>query len=206
MNPFKTLLNLLLVLILLTGISRPSYAQEETSKTNQPNEVQSLNKIRVNFIGLSYEREQKIGKTTTFYLGAGAEGSLITKSEFQLQEISQQNGVQIYQTKTINKSEFKIFPAVNLGLRQYYNFAKRIQKGRSTANNAAGYFGLDVTGYFPTQKNEADYQINIGPQWGFQSNIAKKVNFELSLGPGVAITSELTEFQLMGKVGFSFLL
>ena len=45
-----------------------------------------------------------------------------------------------------------------------------------------------------------------GFMWGFQSNIAKKVNFELNLGPGVSITSELTDFQLIGKLGFSFLL
>ena len=42
--------------------------------------------------------------------------------------------------------------------------------------------------------------------WGVQSDIVKKVNFELCVGPGIAFTNEVSEFQLLGKVGFSFLL
>ena len=76
----KTLLTLSF-LIALSFYSTASFAQKDSTATAQPTEVRSLNKIRLNIIGLGYEREQKIGKTTTFYIGAGIEGSYIYRYE-----------------------------------------------------------------------------------------------------------------------------
>jgi len=44
---------------------------QDSTKVEQPTEVKSLNKIRLNLLSLHYEREQKIGKLTTAYVGAG---------------------------------------------------------------------------------------------------------------------------------------
>ena len=206
MNPSKLLLNLSLFLALLL-LSFASYAQQEATEVEQPAEVKSLNKIRTNLIGLGLEREQKIGKTTTFYAGAGIEGVFIYKYEFQIQQNSATNGNPIYTYNTVNRyTNFKVFPAINAGVRHYYNFERRIQKGKSTRNNSAGYVAFDVLGILPSHDTGIDYQINLGPMWGFQTNAGKRMNFELSIGPGLAITNEATEFQAIGKIGFSFLL
>lgn len=203
----KTLLKLsIFALTLLLSVN--SYAQQDTTKkVQQPNEVTSLNKIRLNLIGLGYEREQKIGKTTTFYIGAGLEGSFIYRYQMTMQQIPSGNGTYEYTYTSDSDSEFKIVPAVNTGIRHYYNFERRIKKGKSTLNNAAGYIAFDILGFLPTQEVGVDYQINLGPMWGFQTNVGKKVNFELCLGPGFAVTNEKTTFYgIGGKLGFSFLL
>ncbi|WP_199119715.1 hypothetical protein [Pedobacter sp. ASV28] len=207
MKPSKIGHNLSLIFVLSVCCSLVSFAQQETVQNKQPTEVASLNKIRLNLIGLGYEREQKIGKTTTFYVGAGLEGSFIYNYELQIQQTYSSNGSLNYTYTSKSNSEFKIFPALNTGIRYYYNFQRRIKKGKNTFNNAAGYIAFDMLGLFPTKEEGIDYQINLGPMWGFQTNAGKKVNFELCLGPGFAITNKETAFYgVGGKIGFSFLL
>jgi hypothetical protein len=199
--------NLSLIFVLSVCCSLVSFAQQETIQNKEPTEVTSLNKIRLNLIGLGYEREQKIGKTTTFYVGAGLEGSFIYNYEFRMEQTYSSNGTFDYTYTTGSDSKFRIFPAVNAGVRHYYNLERRIKKGKSTLNNAAGYIAFDVMGILPVKEKDIDYQINLGPMWGFQTNAGKKVNFELCLGPGFAITNKETVFYgVGGKIGFSFLL
>lgn len=206
MKPSNTLLNLSLVFA-LSLVSFTSYGQQETIKEEQPAEVKSLNKIRLNLIGLGLEREQKIGKTTTFYAGVGIEGALIYKYELQMQQTTTTNGNPNYIYTSNSNTEFKVFPAINTGIRYYYNFERRIQKGKSTTNNSAGYVAFDVQGILPVNDTGVDYQINLGPMWGFQTNAGKRMNFELCLGPGFAITNQEASFYgIGGKLGFSLLL
>lgn len=203
----KTLLTLSF-LIALSFYSTASFAQKDSTATAQPTEVRSLNKIRLNIIGLGYEREQKIGKTTTFYIGTGIEGSFIYRYETTMLTSYNGNGSTDYTfIKSESSSEFKVFPAINTGIRHYYNFERRIKKGKNTLNNAAGYVAFDILGILPSQEQSVDYQINLTPMWGFQTNVGKKINFELCLGPGLALTNQETVFYgLGGKLGFSFLL
>ncbi|MGV3547229.1 MAG: hypothetical protein ACO1N4_09215 [Pedobacter sp.] len=206
MKPSKTLLTSFLAVV-LSFCTLPSMAQRDSARTEQPTEVKSLNKIRLNLIGLGYEREQKIGKTTTFYIGAGAEGSFIYRYESSANVTYNSNGTANYAYTSDSDSDFKIFPSINTGIRHYYNFERRVQKGKSTRNNAAGYVALDIAGFLPLNEETVDYQINLGPMWGFQTNVGKKVNFELCIGPGFVITNRETAFYgVGGKIGFSFLL
>lgn len=206
MKPSKTLLTFCLATV-LSFCTLSSKAQRDSANTEQPTEVKSLNKIRLNIIGLGYEREQKIGKTTTFYIGAGAEGSFIYHYEFRTNVTYNANGTVNYTYTSDSDSDFKIFPSINTGIRHYYNFERRAKKGKSTRNNAAGYVALDIAGFLPVNHETVDYQINLGPMWGFQTNVGKKVNFELCIGPGFAITNrEAAFYGIGGKIGFSFLL
>lgn len=74
--------------------------------------------------------------------------------------------------------------------RYYYNFSKRIEKGKNTMNNAANFFGIEAA-YAPdlgTVKGSGNYEFqksfSIIPKYGFRRNISEKFNFEFSAGPG----------------------
>jgi hypothetical protein len=186
------------VLFICLAIFGKAKAQDST-KVEQPTEVKSLNKIRLTLLGLGYEREQKVGKTTSVYFGAGAEGAFIYQTEITIDNN--------YNFSANTETTFKVYPVLNAGFRHYYNFNKRVKKGKKTTNNSAGYVGLDILGIIPTQSDTiSGYQINIMPQWGFQTAVGRKVNFELALGPVAAITKVDTYYGINGKIGFSFLL
>lgn len=108
---------------------------QDTTKIEQVTGVKSLNKIRLTFLGLAYEREQKVGKLTSVYFAGGAAATFTIQS-YKYGSISETN---MY---------FNIFPTLNVGIRQYYNFEQRNKKGKKTVNNAANYYGLDLVGYF----------------------------------------------------------
>ncbi|MEH3111774.1 hypothetical protein [Pedobacter terrae] len=194
----KNAIKTLSVLLISLAFFGKATAQDST-KLEQPTEVKSLNKIRLNLLGVGYEREQKVGKTTSVYFGAGAEGAFIYQTE-----ITMDNN---YNFNTNRETVFKVYPSLNVGFRHYYNFDRRIKKGKKTLNNSAGYVGLDVLAIIPTQSNTSyGSQINILPQWGFQTYVGRKVNFELSLGPLASINKTTTYYGIGGRIGFSFLL
>ena len=196
-NAFKTL-SLLLICLAIFGKAN---AQDST-KTIQPTEVKSLNKIRLNLLSLNYEREQKIGKLTTAYIGAGLAGTFLIEYNYN------------YMSGGQTKTYFDLAPNLYAGIRKYYNFENRIKKGKKTINNASNYFGLDVASYFKpllkegniSQYNVVNWEIGITPQWGIQRSIGKKTNFELSLGPTMRVNKYETYFGFDGRIGFSFLL
>ncbi|MGN8058142.1 hypothetical protein ACTJKN_17810 [Pedobacter sp. 22163] len=196
-NAIKTFSALLICL----AIFGKAKAQDST-KVEQPTEVKSLNKIRLNLLSLHYEREQKIGKLTTAYVGAGVAGTFLLEYNYN------------YNSGSDTKTYFDLSPNMYAGIRKYYNFENRIKKGKKTINNAANYFGLDVATYFSpllkegniNQYNVIDFEIGITPQWGIQRSIGKKTNFELSLGPNMRINKYQTYFGIDGRIGFSFLL
>jgi hypothetical protein len=194
----KNAIKTLSILFMFLTIFGKAKAQDST-KVELPTEVKSLNKIRLNLLGVGYEREQKVGKTTSVYFGAGAEGAFIYQTEFTMDSN--------YNISVHTETNFKVYPSLNAGFRHYYNFDRRIKKGKRTLNNSAGYVGLDVLTIIPTQSNTLyGSQINIMPQWGFQTYVGRKINFELSLGPLAAINKIDTYYGIGGRVGFSFLL
>lgn len=192
----KHALQTLILTLCCIAICFKTQAQDST-KTVQATEAVSLNKITLSIIGISYEREQKVGKTTTVYGAAGLTGSLIYQTTWQTS-----NGF-VYSRET--ETDFKIYPSLNAGFRHYYNFARRVKKDKKTSNNAAGYVGLDLLGIFPPETGTQN-QYNIMPQWGFQTRLGRKINFELALGPAIAITTTETVFTSGGKIGFHLLL
>lgn len=117
------LLFFLFSLVLLEQVN----AQDNT-KIDQATEIKSLNKIRLTLLGLTFEREQKVGKLTSVYFAGGAAGTLTIQS-YKYGSTSETN------------TYFNIFPTLNIGVRQYYNFEQRNKKGKKTVNNTANYYG-----------------------------------------------------------------
>lgn len=197
----KNAIKTLLIFFICTAIFGRAKAQDST-KVTQPTEVKSLNKIRLSLLSLHYEREQKIGKLTTAYVGAGIAGTFLLEYHYN------------YVAGGDTKTYFDLSPNLYAGIRKYYNFENRIKKGKKTINNASNYFGIDVASYFsPFLKkgntslyNPVDFELAITPQWGIQRSIGKKTNFELSLGPTMRINKYDTYFGVDGRIGFSFLL
>lgn len=196
-NAIKTL-SALLIFLAIFGKAK---AQDST-KVEQPTEVKSLNKIRLGLLSLHYEREQKIGKLTTVYGGAGLAGTFLIEYNYN------------YMAGGKTNTYFDLAPNLYAGIRKYYHFENRIKKGKKTINNASNYFGLDISSYFSplikggnlNQYNVVNWEIGITPQWGFQRSIGKKTNFELSLGPNMRINKYQTYYGVDGRIGFSFLL
>lgn len=197
----KNAIKTLSVLLIFLAIFGKTKAQDST-KVEQPTEVKSLNKIRLSLLSLHYEREQKIGKLTTVYGGAGLAGTFLIEYNYN------------YMAGSETKTYFDLAPNLYAGIRKYYHFENRIKKGKKTINNASNYFGLDVSSYFSplikggnlNQYNVVNWEIGITPQWGFQRSIGKKTNFELSLGPNMRINKYQTYYGIDGRIGFSFLL
>jgi len=186
------------IFLLLTCFSVFNAKAQDSTKVNQPAEITSLNKIRLTLIGLGFEREQKVGKLTSVYFGAGAEGTLIYKTNVTIDEN--------YRIDATTDTDFKVYPGINAGLRHYFNLKRRIEKGKKTRNNSGGYVGFDALGVFSTNNDDFGFQINLMPHWGFQTSLGKKANFELCLGPMAAINKFDTYYGIGGRLGFSFLL
>lgn len=136
----KHAIKTLFALFICTFILGSASAQDST-KVDQPTEVKSLNKLKLSLIGLSYEREQRVSKTVTFYGAAGLIGSFIYQTTFTIDNN--------YNFNSYTETDFKIYPSLNAGFRHYYNFERRVKKGRRTINNAAGYVGVDFLAIFP---------------------------------------------------------
>ena len=86
-----------------------------------------------------------------------------------------------------------LFLLVRPYYRCYYNFQRRIRKGKNIGNNTGNYVGINATYFYikePLIKTEAiisnDYILIPSVSYGFQRTYWKKLNFGLELGLGYA--------------------
>jgi hypothetical protein len=94
--------------------------------------------------------------------------------------------------------------------RHYYNFERRLEKGKDVTNNGANYVGFMAL-YLtkPLGKNNdlayATSAIIAGPMWGFNRPLGSRVLFHLDLGPVLQheISNENTAVTLYGDVRFA---
>lgn len=196
-RPFKTFL---ILLVAILGFNQTK--AQDSVKLDQPTEVKSLTKANLHVLGLSVEREQKIGRITTVYGGLGVFGTYIYGTELRYNSATGQ----LYTKKY---DDFKFYPVVFGGIKHYYNFKNRIKKGKKTSNNAANYVALDVMGIFPSVFDENtpfSTQLNVSPRWGLQRRLGNKGTFEFGIGPAVAFAQDKTYFGATGKIAFSLLL
>ena len=74
----------------------------------------------------------------------------------------------------------------------YYNFIRRIKKGKNTNYNSSNYIGFSFNyigapfiNNMPVGLNVKDnYNIGMGPVWGFQRTYRKRLHINLDLGFG----------------------
>ncbi|MBD0377054.1 MAG: hypothetical protein ICV51_15670, partial [Flavisolibacter sp.] len=87
--------------------------------------------------------------------------------------------------------------------RFYYNFARRLEKGKDIYNNGANYVGI-LALYLsrPLGKDKelekTTSAIVIGPMWGFNRPISERLLLHLSLGP--ALQNEIDNHRSTGTL------
>lgn len=200
MNEFKTksvhnLATKLICIILLIFVSPKLIAQEN----NKLIEVKSLNKVKLYFFGLALEREQKISRLSTIYIGASVE-SVVPFLPYQPSGASDV----LRLDWSMNFS-----PVFQLGYKYYYNLDRREKLGKTTKNNSSSFAGLEYNLINPILINHrytTEYISSFSPIWGFQKSISKNTNIELSAGPSIQTDFSNARVSGFAKFGFTFLI
>jgi hypothetical protein len=94
--------------------------------------------------------------------------------------------------------------------RHYYNFERRLEKGKDVTNNGANYVGFMAL-YLTKplgKNNDLEYATSAliaGPMWGFNRPLGSRALFHLDLGPVLQheISNKNTAVTLYGDVRFA---
>lgn len=156
----------------------------------QKDKVQNTHSAKATFIGLSYAKEQSISQKSTVnfeFMIAGGFGSNYLSGDYWV-----------------------IAPVMRVEPRYYYNYPKRIEKGKKTMNNSANYLSLSADYQFGESigsNAQALQTFTVIPKWGLKRTIGNHFIFEFAVGIG-AYTSEIEywepTFGLDLKIGYSF--
>jgi len=135
-------------------------------------DVRTEKVFRINFINPGAELELPTGARTTFSagIGAGYNGS--------------------YPDLSIKKESgflYIIAPFLDLQQKWYYNFDKRINKGKSIVNNSGNFLSLRFLTRGPSIEENVvrstEYDFAISPTWGIQRSINEKIHLLFDVGP-----------------------
>ncbi len=112
-----------------------------------------------------------------------------------------------------NNFNYIFIPSFTLEPRWYYNFNKRMNKGKKTINNAANYIALEFS-YIPDwfTINNVDNIVVVYPhfyvipKWGLRRIIGERFSFEFAAGYGAYLTGGeiYGQFGLDLKFGYIF--
>lgn len=185
----------LVTFILLISVSPKLFAQEN----DRPVSVKSLNKVKLYFVGLGLEREQKISRLSTIYIGASVESVV---PFFPHQPSGASDVLRLDYAMNFS-------PVFQLGYKYYYNLNRREKLGKTTKNNHSSFVGLEYNLINPILINiryTTKHVSSFSPVWGFQKSISKNTNLELSAGPSIQTDFSKSRISGFAKFGFSFLL
>ncbi|GAA4317250.1 hypothetical protein GCM10023115_42640 [Pontixanthobacter gangjinensis] len=113
----------------------------------------------------------------------------------------------------LDEPEYGVFPQFEVQYRYYYNFEKRLDKGKKVSENSANYIAaVGVLGIgdpvFGDMELEDDYTGFLGPAWGLQRVYNSNFKLNLNLGAGLGFNdsgdtyfSPLIDIQLGFKLG-----
>lgn len=97
-----------------------------------------------------------------------------------------------------NGTYYVFTPMVIVEPRYYYNFDRRVERGKKTSYNASNYFAL-TAGYFfkpfvISNGLYGEYQggASLIPKWGIKRTIGRRLNFEFALGVGLSFSKAET--------------
>jgi hypothetical protein len=173
-----------LVLISLLLISLASAQSDKNVEDHQ---------FKINFLspGIIYEVGIQKNSTLNFQLGAAFGLGLNSESDV----------------------DFGFFPIVETQYRHYYNFNRRLKKGKNTEKNTANYVGL-TTVYTSGNAVLGDYDLDnsnnffVRPIYGLQRTYKRGFNFGIEFGAGyfnnnraqgITIGADFTIGWVMGK-------
>ncbi len=153
------------ILLVLLFIGSLTYYQEN-------HKAKDLFSIKAGLIGGWVSFEKAISENFTINTEIGYEGGFLKGTD--------------------NKVDYIFTSIISAEPRYYYNFNKRIEKGKKTLNNSANYLSAELF-YIPdllTSSNRTNVTVNksfgIIPKWGLRRSLSEKLNFEFALGIGYA--------------------
>lgn len=96
-------------------------------------------------------------------------------------------------------------------LRYYYNFSKRIEKGKPTARNSANYISLltkhaiSNKTYYYTENGNYSFTgrtsaTDVGIVWGLQRNFNNRLSIDCSVGPSLYTALAYNDFSLIADI------
>jgi hypothetical protein len=176
-----------IVTIFLTGISVLAFSQEDESVLKK--DIISAD-IGILSIWLNYERHLS--------------GLFTLKSELGL-------GFGFEKGANIDGTNYFFTPNVIVEPRYYYNFNRRVEKGKKTSYNASNYFALTAQYFFKpfitTKTPDRTYHsgASLVPKWGIKRTIGQRFNFEFAFGAGLQFSKVATnaEFGLDLRFGYN---
>lgn len=158
----------ILIAILFLLFTAPAFSQDE--ETSLKKDIISAG-IGLFTVRVNYER----------HLG----GLFTLKSELGL-------GFGFEKGAYIDGTNYFFTPIVIAEPRYYYNFHRRVERGKKTSYNASNYFAL-TAGYFfkpfvISKVPYGEYQsgASLIPKWRIKRTIGRRWNFEFALGVGVS--------------------
>ncbi len=166
---------LLAALLLFSFTVTAQSSNESNARTEQ-----ALSEIQIGSFGIWYAYE----------LGLTPAISLRTEVGLEAAYIRFGNGVSLPNEYYSFQEDYAIVPELNLIPRWYYNFSKRQDKSKITANNSANFLALKLS-YSPSlfaitsTKNPGPInQIELIPKWGIRRALNQHFNYELGIGMG----------------------
>lgn len=133
--------------------------------------TETKNQFSINLVAPSLEWEVSIGEKSSIDLKLGAAFAY---------------------AKVGSESDFGIFPVFESQYRFYYNFVKRMERGKKTSDNSANYVAIlgNVRSGNPIIGDleiEDDFAFLVGPTWGLQRVYGSGFKLNLNLGAGFGI-------------------
>lgn len=132
---------------------------------SQTGEVErNITRFNITLIGGSLTTEVKLGKHTTVFAEAGVNSYARLQDEDYV---------------------FSAHPYLQIELRAYYSFKRRLRKGKNVDYNHSGFVAL-TAGYLFKSLNQQLFELDkryfIGPVWGYQIFVRSRFTLETRLG------------------------
>ncbi|MCP9201516.1 hypothetical protein MKO06_16520 [Gramella sp. GC03-9] len=120
-------------------------------------------------------------------------------------------GFGYHDAEYLEEPEYGVFPQFAAQYRYYYNFDKRIEKGKKVSENSGNYIALAAvlgSGEAIIGDMENDLTGFVGPTWGLQRVYNSNFKLNLNLGAGLGFNDQgdkyfapLIDIQLGFKLG-----
>ena len=182
-------MNKLISTLALISFAFISNAQQFTAQ-DEASTTKSVTNISI--LSPAITHEIAVGRNQTIFFAGGLNGI----SRFE--EIGNTN------PKTFN-SYYGLSPKVSADFRNYYNFGKRLGKGKNINNNSGNYLALRAEYEFAPIVNKEQFTtynrgFALGGVWGIQRIYNSGIYLGLSLGAGFLFGN--TKFEATGMGDF----